>query len=100
MFFALGNALGFWSGAAATIVARVGIGDLTYGVALTLFTGAYLAAMSSAGAIAHRFTLQAHLDRRRSRRRADARRVCCWRRALSATSSCRAALAFSAAWSI
>jgi len=58
MFFALGIALGFWSGASATIVARVGIGDLTYGVALTLFTGAYLAAMSSAGAIAHRFTLK------------------------------------------
>ena len=75
MFFALGNALGFWSGAAATIVARVGIGDLTYGVALTLFTGAYLAAMSAAGAIAHRFTLKRTLDRRRSRRGADARRV-------------------------
>jgi hypothetical protein len=58
MFFALGMALGFWSGAAATIVARVGIGAFTYGVVLTLFTGAYLAAMSAAGAIAHRFTLK------------------------------------------
>jgi hypothetical protein len=58
MFFALGNAQGFWSGAAATIVARVGISDLTYGVALTLFTGAYLAAMSAAGAVASRFTLK------------------------------------------
>jgi hypothetical protein len=61
MFFALGNALGFWSGAAATIVARIGISALTYGVVLTLFTGAYLTAMSLAGAIAHRFTLKRSL---------------------------------------
>ena len=61
MFFALGIDLGFWSGAAATIVTRVGISAFAYGVALTLFTGSYLAAMSAAGAIAHRFTLKRSL---------------------------------------
>lgn len=58
MFFALGIALGFWSGAAASLVARVGLDALSYGVALTLFTAVYLTAMSWAGAIAQRFTLK------------------------------------------
>lgn len=56
MFFAFGVGLGAWSGASATIVARIGLNPSTYGAALTLFTAAYLLAMSSAGAISRRFT--------------------------------------------
>ncbi len=55
MFFAFGIGLGFWSGASATILLRVGVGASAYGAVLTLFTGAYLLAMSSAGALARRF---------------------------------------------
>jgi hypothetical protein len=58
MFFALGLGLGMWSGASATILLRVGVGPSVYGVALTLFTGAYLLAMSSAGAMSRRFTVK------------------------------------------
>ena len=56
MFLAFGVGLGAWSGASAAIVSRVGLNPSTYGAALTLFTAAYLAAMSSAGAISRRFT--------------------------------------------
>jgi len=56
MFFAFGVGLGAWSGASASIVARIGLDSSTYGVALTLFTAAYLLAMSAAGAISRRFT--------------------------------------------
>lgn len=56
MFFAFGVGVGAWSGASATIVARVGVNPSTYGAALTAFTAAYLAAMSSAGAISRRLT--------------------------------------------
>ncbi|MGA2494849.1 MAG: hypothetical protein ABSF67_18225 [Roseiarcus sp.] len=56
MFFAFGVGLGAWSGASAAIVARIGLNRSTYGAALTLFTAAYLLAMSSAGAISRRFT--------------------------------------------
>ncbi len=55
MFFAFGVGLGVWSGASATILSRVGVGASAYGAALTLFTGAYLLAMSSAGALSRRF---------------------------------------------
>jgi len=56
MFFAFGVGIGAWSGASATIVARIGLNPSTYGAALTLFTATYLVAMSSAGAISRRFT--------------------------------------------
>jgi MFS family permease len=56
VFFAFGVGLGAWSGASAAIVARIGLNPSTYGAALTLFTAAYLLAMSSAGAISRRFT--------------------------------------------
>ena len=56
MFFAFGVGIGAWSGASAAIVARIGLSPSTYGAALTLFTAAYLVAMSSAGAISRRFT--------------------------------------------
>ncbi len=55
MFFAFGIGVGFWSGASAAILLRVGVGASVYGAALTLFTGAYLLAMSSAGALCGRF---------------------------------------------
>lgn len=58
MFFAFGLGLGTWSGAAATVLLRVGVGASAYGVALTLFTGAYLVAMSSAGALSRRLTVK------------------------------------------
>jgi MFS family permease len=56
MFLAFGVGLGAWSGASASIVARIGFNPSTYGVALTLFTAAYLLAMSSAGTISRRVT--------------------------------------------
>ena len=56
MFFAFGVGIGAWSGASATIVARIGVNPAVYGAALTVFTAAYLAAMSAGGAIARRFT--------------------------------------------
>ena len=58
VFFTFGVGLGLWSGAAATILSRVGVGPGAYGVALTLFTGAYLAAMSSAGVLSRRLTVK------------------------------------------
>ncbi len=58
MFFAFGVGLGMWSGAAAVVLLRVEVGAAAYGVALTLFSGAYLAAMSSAGALSRRFTVK------------------------------------------
>ena len=64
MFFAFGIGLGLWSGASATILLRVGVGASAYGAALTLFTGAYLLAMSSAGASRPPFRRQARSSRR------------------------------------
>jgi len=88
MFFAFGVGLGAWSGASAAIVARIGLDPSTYGAALTLFTAAYLAAMSSAGAISRRFTAKRALPR------------CCSSTTSSAISHCRRPTAFSPAWSI
>ncbi|HXT09337.1 MAG TPA: MFS transporter [Roseiarcus sp.] len=53
-FAAFGVSLGAWSGASAAIVARVGVSATEFGVALTIFTVLYLAAMSGAGALAER----------------------------------------------
>lgn len=58
MFFAFGIGLGTWSGAAAIVLLRVGVGASAYGLALTLFTGAYLFAMSSAGVLSRWFTVK------------------------------------------
>ena len=57
-FFAFGVASGSWSGSSATILARASVDAWAFGVALTCFTGAYLAAMSSGGVIARRFTVK------------------------------------------
>ena len=55
MFFALGVGVGLWSGASGAILVRSGIDPATFGVLLTLYTGAYLIAMSAGGTLAHRF---------------------------------------------
>ncbi len=55
MFFAFGVGIGLWGGASGGILARSGVDAAAFGVILTVYTGAYLVAMSAAGALAHRF---------------------------------------------
>ena len=55
VFFALGLGIGLWGGASGAILARSGVDAGSFGVILTLYTGAYLIAMSAGGALAHRF---------------------------------------------
>jgi MFS family permease len=55
MFFALGIGVGLWGGASGAILTRAGVDAATFGVLLTVYTGAYLIAMSAGGALAHRF---------------------------------------------
>ena len=55
MFFAFGIGVGLWGGASGAILIRAGVDAATFGVLLTVFTGAYLIAMSAGGAVAHRF---------------------------------------------
>ncbi|HEY3622737.1 MAG TPA: hypothetical protein VGL12_10165, partial [Roseiarcus sp.] len=55
VFFAFGIGVGLWGGAAGAILIRSGVDASTFGVLLTVFTGAYLIAMSAGGAVAHRF---------------------------------------------
>jgi hypothetical protein len=57
-FFAFGLGFGFWAGSSAAVLARLNMGAWLFGVALTAFTGAYLAAMSGAGLIARKFTVK------------------------------------------
>jgi hypothetical protein len=40
------------------VVGRVGLGPAAYGVALTLYTAAFIASMSCAAAIVRRFTVK------------------------------------------
>jgi hypothetical protein len=54
VFAAFGVGAGVWSGASAAIVGRVGISASGFGLALTIMTVLYLAAMSGAGALAAR----------------------------------------------
>lgn len=51
-FAAFGVGAGVWAGASAVVVARVGVGASAFGLALTIMTVLYLAAMSGAGALA------------------------------------------------
>ena len=53
-FGAFGLNAGVWAGASAAVVARVGMSAFLFGVALTVMTVLYLAAMSAAGTIAGR----------------------------------------------
>jgi hypothetical protein len=55
VFFAFGVGVGLWGGAAGSILARAHVDSATFGALLTAYTAAYLIAMSSAGALAHRF---------------------------------------------
>ena len=58
MFFALGAGVGLWGGASGAILTRAGVDAATFGILLTVYTGAYLIAMSASGALAHRFGLE------------------------------------------
>ncbi len=62
MFFALGVGLGLWGGASGAILIRSGVDASTFGVLLTVYTGAYLIAMSAGGALAHRFGVERALS--------------------------------------
>ena len=53
-FAAFGVCVGVWSGASAAVVAQTGVSASAFGLALTAMTVLYLAAMSSAGALAQR----------------------------------------------
>jgi hypothetical protein len=55
MFFAFGIGAGLWGGASGAILIRAGVDAATFGVLLTVYTGAYLISMSAGGALAHRF---------------------------------------------
>jgi predicted MFS family arabinose efflux permease len=61
MFFALGVGVGLWAGASGAILIRCGV-DATFGILLTVYTGAYLIAMSAGGALAHRFGVEQALS--------------------------------------
>ena len=58
MFFALGLGIGLWGGASGAILTRAGVDAATFGILLTVYTGAYLIAMSAGGALAHRFGVE------------------------------------------
>ena len=55
VFFAFGVGVGLWGGASGSILARADVDPATFGALLTAYTAVYLVAMSSAGALAHRF---------------------------------------------
>jgi Major Facilitator Superfamily len=58
MFFAFGVGVGLWGGASGAILTRAGVDAATFGILLTGYTGAYLVAMSTGGALAHRFGVE------------------------------------------
>jgi MFS family permease len=62
MFFAFGVGVGLWGGASGAILIRSGVDASTFGVLLTVYTGAYLIAMSAGGALAHRFGVERALS--------------------------------------
>ena len=58
MFFAFGVGVGLWGGASGAILTRAGVDAATFGIILTVYTGAYLVAMSAGGALGHRFGVE------------------------------------------
>jgi hypothetical protein len=62
VFFAFGIGVGLWGGASGAILIRSGVDASTFGVLLTVYTGAYLIAMSAGGALAHRFGVERALS--------------------------------------
>ena len=57
-FIAFGVAFGLWAGSSATILGRTGLGPGIFGLMLSGFTGAYLAAMSGANVLSRRLTVK------------------------------------------
>ena len=53
--------VGLWGGASGAILTRAGVDAATFGILLTVYTGAYLIAMSAGGALAHRFGVERRL---------------------------------------
>jgi MFS family permease len=62
MFFAFGIGAGLWGGASGAILIRAGVDAATFGVLLTVYTGAYLIAMSAGGALAPRLGVEQALS--------------------------------------
>jgi hypothetical protein len=58
IFFAFGLGMGLWAGASASILIGAHVTAADFGVALTLYTAAYLVAMAAGGALAQRFGLR------------------------------------------
>ena len=58
VFFAFGVGVGLWGGASGAILTHAGVDVAAFGVILTVYTGAYLIAMSAGGALAHRFGVE------------------------------------------
>jgi hypothetical protein len=58
IFFAFGLGMGLWAGASASILIGAHVTPADFGVALTLYTAAYLVAMAAGGALALRFGLR------------------------------------------
>ena len=52
VFFAFGLGVGLWGGASGAILTRAGVDPAAFGVILTVYTAAYLAAMTAGGALA------------------------------------------------
>ena len=67
VFFAFGVGVGLWGGASGAILTRSGVDAATFGIILTVYTGAYLVAMSAGGALAHRFGVERALSGQRDR---------------------------------
>ncbi len=61
VFFAFGASVGLWGGASGAILTRVGVDPAAFGMMLTAYTAAYLAAMSAGGALVHRFGVRSVL---------------------------------------
>jgi hypothetical protein len=57
-FLAFGVAFGLWAGSSSAILGRTGLGPGIFGLMLSVFTGAYLAAMSGANVLARQFTVK------------------------------------------
>ena len=55
VFFSFGVGVGLWGGASGAILTRAGVDAAAFGIILTVYTAAYLAAMSASGALSHRF---------------------------------------------
>ena len=54
----MASAIGLWGGASGAILTRAGVDAAAFGIMLTVYTGAYLIAMSAGGALAHRFGVE------------------------------------------